>query len=95
MDFEGILAALQAGEFDGVNHDYKPYKGYGKTSYQTSMHVVGDTINVTKTSSGKFFNGKENERWSESSTDLLSGPAAVNFIEQRPYYFQQVRPDLF
>ena len=44
MDTDGILKALEGGEFDGVSHHYQPYKGYGKTTYQKSMSVSGGAI---------------------------------------------------
>ncbi len=90
-----VLAALKAGEFDGVNHAYEPYKGFGKISYQKEMSVSGGSITLTKISRGKFFDGKENERWEERTTEVLSDFEAVAFIESHPYYFTQRRPDLF
>ncbi len=95
MKREEVLAALKAGEFDGVNHAYQSYKGYGKTSYQNTMSVSGGTITVTKISRGKFFDGKENERWEERTPEVLSDSEAVDFIQSHPYYFSQRRPDLF
>ncbi|MFJ9946647.1 hypothetical protein [Kitasatospora sp. NPDC091207] len=95
MDANRVLEALEAGEFDGVSHTYQPYDGYGNQTHQVAMRVSGDTIEVAKTTSGKFFDGKENTRYSETSTDRLTGMDAVGFIAQRPYYFSQVRPDLF
>lgn len=96
MDTDDILKALEAGEFDGVSHDYQPYQGYGKTTYQKSMSVsAGGAIEVTKTTRSKFFDGKENVRTEETETETLTGTAAVSFIAQHPYYFEQVCPDLF
>jgi hypothetical protein len=95
MDTDGILKALEGGEFDGVSHHYQPYKGYGKTTYQKSMSVSGGAIDVAKTTRSKFFDGKENVRTEGTETETLTGTAAVSFIAQHPYYFQQVRPDLF
>lgn len=95
MDANRVLEALEAGEFDGVSHTYQPYDGYGNQTHQVAMSVSSGTIEVSKTTSGKFFDGKENTRYSETSTDYLTGMDAVGFIAQRPYYFSQVRPDLF
>lgn len=95
MDANRVLEALEAGEFDGVSHTYQPYDGYGNQTHQVAMSVSSGTIEVSKTTSGKFFDGKENTRYSETSTDYLTGMDAVDFIAQRPYYFSQVRPDLF
>lgn len=94
MNREAVLVALNAGKFDGISHMYEPKK-HGNISYQTSMTVLGDTIEVTKTSFGKSFNGKENERFEESNTEYLTGSEATKFIEKRPYYFAQRRPELF
>jgi hypothetical protein len=94
MDRDGVLRALEAGEFDGISHDYQPYAGH-KNTHQISMSVSGGTIEVTKITSGKFFDGKENTRFEERSTDSLTGNDAVDFIERRPYYFSLARPDLF
>lgn len=44
---------------------------------------------------GKFFDGKENERFEKRTTEVLSDSQAVDFIESHPYYFSQRRPDLF
>jgi len=95
MDQDGVLQALQAGDFDGISHTYEPYSGYGKNSHQKSMRVSGGTIELTTTTSGKSFDGKENTRWEEDSTESLTGSDAVDFIAGHPYYFQQARPDLF
>ena len=90
-----ILEALNNGEFDGINHAYEPYKGYGKNSHQIEMNVSGGIIEVTKITTGKFFDGKENERFEDRKTEYLSGDEALDFIEKRPYYFKQRRLDLF
>ncbi len=96
MDRDGVLQALEAGEFDGISHDYQPYAGYQKnTTHQLSMSVSGGTIEVTKITRGKFFDGKENTRFEERSPDYLTGNGAADFIEQHPYYFSLARPDLF
>ncbi|MFE5036455.1 hypothetical protein [Streptomyces sp. NPDC056683] len=95
MDANRVLEALDAGEFEGVSHTYQPYRGYGNQTHQVAMSVSGGTIVVSKITSGKFFDGKENTRYSETDTESLTGMDAVNFIAQRPYYFAQVRPDLF
>lgn len=90
-----VLAALKAGEFDGIRHVYKPYKGYGKNSHQKEINVFGGSIELTKITTGKFFNGKENERFEERTTEVLSDSEAVEFIDSHPYYFKQRRVDLF
>jgi hypothetical protein len=96
MKREEVLVALKAGEFDGIGHTYQPTSdGYSKNSYQTEMSVSYGTIEVTKITTGKFFNGKENERFEEKRTEVLSDYEAVDFIEKRPYFFKQRRPDLF
>jgi hypothetical protein len=96
MKKEEVLAALKAGDFDGISHTYQPYgNSYNKNSYQIEMSVSCGTIEVTKITTGKFFDGKENERFEESRTEVLSDYKAVDFIESRPYYFSQKRPDLF
>lgn len=96
MDKNRILEALEAGEFSGLNHVYQSYSGYNKhESYQIEMRVIGSEIKVVKFSRGKTFNGKENERYEDSITSILTGSKAVSFIESRPYYFSQIRPDLF
>ena len=96
MKREEVLAALKAGEFDGLNHTYQPYTtGYSKNSYQDEISVSHGTIELTRITTGKFFDGKENERFEKSKTDVLSDSKAVDFIERRPYYFAQRRPDLF
>ena len=96
MEREEVIAALKAGEFDGINHTYQPYTtGYSKNSYQDEISVSHGTIELTKITTGKFFNGKENERFEERNTDVLSDSEAIKFIERRPYYFSQRRPDLF
>jgi len=95
MKREEVLAALKAGEFDGISHTYQPYSGYGKNGHQIEMCVSFGTIEVTKITTGKSFNGKENERFEDRTTEVLSDYKAVDFIEARPYYFKQRRPDLF
>lgn len=95
MDRDGVLQALEAGEFNGITHDYQPYAGHGKNTHQVSMSVSGGTIEVTKITRGKFFDGKENTRFEDRSTDYLTGNDAIDFIERRPYYFSLARPDLF
>jgi hypothetical protein len=94
MDRDGVLQALEAGDFDGISHGYEPFE-YGRTTHAISMSVSGGTIELTKTSSGKFFDGRENTRYENSSAEYLTGSDAVDFIAQRPYYFSQARPDLF
>lgn len=95
MDRKGIRQALENGDFDGISYVYKPYDGYGKTSFQRSMKVVGSVIEWTLTAFGKVFNGKENERYADSKTELLEGDSALDFIESHSYSFQKKRPDLF
>ncbi|WP_270813382.1 hypothetical protein [Exiguobacterium sp. CinTr1] len=96
MKREEVLAALQAGEFDGISHAYQPYgTNYDNNSYQLEMNVSYGTIELTKTITGKTFDGKENERFEQSRTESLSGYDAVDFIEKKPYFFSQRRPDLF
>ncbi len=95
MKREEVLAALQAGEFDGISHTYQPYSGYGKNSHQKEMSVSCGSIELTKITTGKFFDGKENERFEDRTTEVLSDYKAVDFIESHPYYFSQRRPDLF
>lgn len=96
MDRDGVLEALQNGEFDGINHTYQPVDGYGKhETHQTEMSVSGGMIEVTTIYRNKFFDGKENEWETEEKIKTLVGSDAVDFIEKRPYYFSQVRPDLF
>src|SRR4051812_41508589 len=68
MNRDGVLRALEAGEFDGISHDYQPYDGHQKgTTHQLSMSVVGGTIEVTKVTRGKFFDGKENTRFGQDA----------------------------
>ncbi|MFC4684676.1 MULTISPECIES: hypothetical protein [unclassified Exiguobacterium] len=96
MKREEVLAALQAGEFDGISHTYQPYgTSFDNNSYQLEMNVSYGTIELTKTATGKTFDGKENERFEQSRIESLNGYDAVDFIEKRPYYFSQRRPDLF
>ncbi|MDE0582013.1 hypothetical protein ON064_03005 [Planococcus sp. A6] len=96
MKREAVLDALKAGEFDGLNHTYQPYTtGYSKNSYQDEISVSHGTIELTRITTGKFFDGKENERFEDRKTKDLSDYEAVKFIEKRPYYFAQLRPDLF
>lgn len=95
MKREEVLDALRAGEFDGLSHTYEPYSGYGKNSHQMEMSVSVGSIEVTKITTGKFFDGKENERFEKEVTEELSDSEAVDFIESHPYYFSQRRPDLF
>lgn len=95
MKREEVLAALKAGEFDGISHTYQPYSGYGKNSYQTEMSVSCGSVELTKITTGKFFDGKENEQFEDRKTEVLSDSKAVDFIESHPYYFSQRRPDLF
>lgn len=96
MKREEVLAALKAGEFDGISNKYQPYSvDYSKNSYQMEMSVSCGIIEKTIITSGKIFNGKENERFEEENTEVLSDYKAVDFIESRPYFFSQRRPDLF
>lgn len=96
MDNEGILEALNNGDFDGVQHIYAPKEGYQKhTSHQKSMHVTGSMIEVITKTTGKSFDGKENNWYTEEKVEHLTDNKAVRFILERPYYFSQVRPDLF
>ena len=95
MKREEVLDALRAGEFDGISHAYEPYSGYGKNSHQIEMSVSFGSIEVTKITTGKFFDGKENERFEKKVTEVLSESEAIDFIESHPYYFKQRRPDLF
>lgn len=95
MKREDVLNALLVGEFDGISHSYEPYSGYGKNSHQLEMSVSSGSIEVTKVTTGKSFNGKENERWEERKPEVLSDSEALDFIESHPYYFSQRRPDLF
>ena len=67
MDRDAILEALEAGEFDGISHEYQPTR-YGRTTHYLEMEVCGSVIEVTHTSAGKTFDGHENERWEESRT---------------------------
>jgi hypothetical protein len=67
MDRDGLLQALEAGEFDGISHDYQPYDGHQKgTTHQVSMSVSGGTVEVTKITRRKFFDGKETTCFEES-----------------------------
>ena len=95
MNREEVLDALKAGDFDGIRHTYEPYSGYGKNSHQKEMRVSFGSIEVTKITTGKFFDGKENERFEDMTTDVLSESEAIDFIESHPYYFSQRRADLF
>ena len=95
MKRDEVLEALKAGEFDGVSHTYEPYSGYGKNSHQKEMSVSAGSIELTKITTGKFFDGKENERFEKRTAEILSDSEAVNFIESHPYYFSQRRADLF
>ena len=95
MKRDEVLKALRAGNFDDISHSYEPYKGYGKNSHQLEMSVSGGVIEVTKITTGKSFNWKENERWEDKTPKVLSDSGALDFIESHPYYFSQRRPDLF
>ena len=95
MKREEVLDALRAGEFDGISHSYEPYSGYGKNKHHLEMTVTGGSIEITKVTTGKFFDGKENERFEDRNTEVLSDSEATEFIESHPYYFSQRRPDLF
>lgn len=96
MDRDGVLRALEGAEFDGISHTYQAYAGYGKnTTHQLSMSVSGGAIEVTKLTSGKFFDGKENTRFENRSPEYLTGNEAVDFIPERPSHFSLERPDLF
>ena len=95
MNREEVLDALKAGDFDGIRHTYEPYSGYGKNSHQKEMSVSAGSIELTKITTGKFFDGKENERFEKRTAEILSDSEAVNFIESHPYYFSQRRADLF
>lgn len=95
MKRDGVLDALRAGEFDGISHYYEPYSGYGKNNHQLEISVSSGSIEVTKITTGKSFDGKENERFEDRNTEVLSDAEAADFIESHPYYFSQRRPDLF
>lgn len=96
MKREEILAALEAGEFDGIDYTYAPYSGYGNNSHHKEMSVSSGTIEITTITTGKYFDGKENKKFQEEgSTEVLSGYGAVEYIESHPYNFAQKRPDLF
>lgn len=95
MQRNEVLDALKVGEFDGISHAYEPYSGYGKNSHQMEVSVAFGSIKVTKITTGKFFDGKENERFEDMATEVLSESDAIDFIESHPYYFAQRRPDLF
>lgn len=96
MNRDAVLKALNNNEFDGVNHSYQPVDGYGKhETYQTKMKVLGSEIEITTIYRNKFFDGKENEWETDEKVEILTGSDAIDFIERRPYYFSQVRPDLF
>ena len=95
MKRDEVLEALKAGDFDGIRHTYEPYSGYGKNSHQMEMNVSFGSIEVTKITTGKFFDGKENERFEKKVTEELSDSKAIDFIESHPYYFSQRRADLF
>lgn len=96
MKREKILAALEAGDFDSINYTYAPYDGYGGKSHQKQMSVSSGTIEITITTSGKTFDGKENKKYVEDGpTKRLSGYEAVDFIESHPYNFSQIKPELF
>ncbi|NTW72588.1 MAG: hypothetical protein HGA49_10170 [Eubacteriaceae bacterium] len=95
MKRDEVLDALRVGEFDGISHSYEPYSGYGKNSHHLEVSVSGGSIEVTKVTTGKFFDGKENERFEDRNAEVLSDFEAVEFIESHPYYFSQRRPDLF
>lgn len=96
MDREKVLKALEDGEFDGIEHHYQPYEGWKKGSYyQISIKVIGGIIEHTQTYTSKFFNGKENEKIKDVTEKHLVGKEALEFIESRPYFFKQRRPDLF
>ena len=92
---EEVLAALKARAFDGISHTYQPYSGYGKNSHQIEMSVSCRNIEVMKITTGKIFDGKEKARFEDRKTEVLSGYKAVDFIENRPYYYSLRRPDLF
>lgn len=96
MKREELLAALEAGEFDGVSYTYAPYDGHGENSNHKEMSVSSGTIEVTTITTGKYFDGKENKSFEEEgSAEVLSGYWAVEYIESNPYNFSQIRPDLF
>ena len=95
MDTHGISDALAAGDFDGLAHVGDSRRGWGKSSHQRSWVVEGGVLVVTDRTSSKFFDGKENVRSNEESSEHLTGFDAVNFIVSRPWSFQERRPDLF
>lgn len=95
MKIEEVLNALKAGEFDGIQHMYKPTKGNGNNEHQKVINVVNGVIELTKITTGKFFNGRENERFKESKLEILRDKKAINFIKKHPYFFEKRRPDLF
>lgn len=59
------------------------------------MNVSYGNIEITKITTGRIFDCKENERFKDRTTEVLSGYKAVEFIESRPFYLSQRRPDLF
>lgn len=58
---QGLLAKLASGVLDGMVGDERVYRGY-KNVYCGKYIKDGEPVSYREGESGRFFNGKENER---------------------------------
>jgi hypothetical protein len=82
--FEEIMInKLKSGVLDGKNYQYVTSSPYTKSSHWHQVKIEDGLIKETITTSGKFFNGKENERFSEVTEKVYTTARQILGIIKR------------
>ena len=82
---------VKAGELDGLKYEYETQDPYGHATYYHEVSIEGGQIKDSIETHGKSFNGKENERYKESSEKIINTDKGMaNFMEKAPYRFEEV-----
>jgi hypothetical protein len=69
---ENVVNKVKSGSLDGKKYEYVTTSPYTKNSNQHKVKIEDGVIKETITTSGKFFDGKENERFSEATEKVYT-----------------------
>ena len=80
---ENMVNKLKSGALDGKKYEYMTTSPYTKNSHVHNVKIEDGVIKETITTSGKFFNGKENERFSEVTEKVYTTARQILGIIRR------------
>lgn len=88
------MGILNSGKLDNIKIIRNTSDPYSNNSYQTIIEIKNGVITVIKKVTGKFFNGKENEKFIEETVHVLDKKRDIVNIFKKYNYVDDLKKPL-